>query len=208
MTWKVVALATALMTVPLLAMAKASPYAGLELAQTQGSVTLYDVLGVRNHFSNSGTDGGVFFGVGTEFIRHLWLALEVNGDFSSDRTPTQAINISGGTSTGRLRTRYTYGVNLLPGIRFSRFMVFGRGGVLQSSFEFRQPSPPAGSNGITDQTLARGSIYGGGLQIRITDMFHLRGEYDRVVYYHFSSFNNRISVVDRQIRLGFLLDLA
>ena len=205
---RILALALTLITVPsFAAVTSVHPYAGVEAVQNQGNAILYDTSGVRNRFSYRGMDGGVFVGIGTVFFRHLWLGVEANGAASSARTPTQTIATASGSSSARLRTRYTYGLSVLPGLRMGWAMLYGRAGLLQSQFQFTQSPPPSGSNGPTDDTRAGGAIYGGGLDLRVVERVHLRGEYDRVIYRRFSTFNNRIALYDKQYRLGILLDL-
>ena len=204
-----IALVLAFLVYPLLAEAVVfHPYAGLDVGLAQGDVALYDAIGVRHHFSNNGSDGGMAAGIGLLAKEHFWLAGELRGDFSSERTATQTISTGTGTSGAKLRMRYTYGASLVPGIWIARVMLFGRIGVLQSSFTLKEYTPPPGSDGTTDVTLARGEVYGAGIQFRAIQNFHIRTEYDRVIYNRFSSFTNRVSLTDNQIRLGLLLDLS
>lgn len=198
-----------LLVTPLVGMAtEVSPYAGLTVGVAEGDLSLYDVTGVRHHFSNNGTFGGVAVGIGMLAREHFWLALEGDGDFTSERTASQTIQTAGGASAAKVRMRWTWGGSVIPGIRFSRALFFGRVGGVQSRFILKQDIPPAGSGGTSEESLAGGVIYGLGVQLKLTGMFHARVEYDRVVYRRFSSFGNRIALVDNQVRGGLMMDLS
>jgi len=194
---------------PLQALADMHPYMGLDVAASSGHISMTDVSGKRTGFGTSGMLGGAFIGVGSLIVPHFWLAGEVMGDFSSSRSGTKNIRAAGHASTGRFRARYGYTVSLIPGYRFSElFMLYARFGIGQTRFAYTQSVPPATASGSTDSNPVGGAVFGVGVQFRLGPAFHLRGEYDREVYRHFTTFGNRAMPVENQFHLGLLYDFG
>lgn len=190
---------------PALALAEPTVYGGLNIATSNGHISMTDVSGNRVPFDLRGVLGGLFVGMGSELVPHGWLAAELGGYFDSARTGTKNVTAAGGSTTGRFRIRHGWHGSLVPGLLFTpQYMLYGRIGLGQARFEYKQPIPPSGASSVTDNTLVAGMIYGAGFQFQLNYDWHLRIEYDRLVYHHFTTFNNRVSPTDNQLHLGLV----
>jgi len=77
---------------------------------------------------------------------------------------------NGPSATASLKTSYSYGASIIPGVALDRtIMAYGRAGVLKSRFS-------------TLRKTRSGLMLGLGVQIRLTDTWETRAEYDNTKY--------------------------
>lgn len=201
---KIILLMAALFVIPITA--NAIPYIALNVGISKGQWPLNDDTGARTNYGANGAVGGVSLGFGSLLTQSIWLAVEAFGDFSGERTSTKTVHFNSSTADVRMRTRYSYGLSLLPGVLFSRNrgLFYLRLGGLQSRFEVHQSVIPSTSSSSNYSSLQGAAVFGVGLQGALGHSWSVRGEYDRIVYRHFSAFANRISPIDNQLRFGLV----
>lgn len=200
---KIILLMAALFVIPITA--NAIPYIALNVGISKGQWPLNDDTGARTNYGANGAVGGVSLGFGSLLTQSIWLAVEAFGDFSGERTSTKTVHFNASTADVRMRTRYSYGLSLLPGVLVKPDALFYlRLGGLQSRFEVHQSVVPSSSSSSTHSSLQGAAVFGAGLQVAMGHSWSVRGEYDRIVYRHFSAFANRISPIDNQLRFGLM----
>ncbi len=202
---KRIAMACAILITSTCAFAQSSVYyIGADLGLDYGNWKFKDVSGISRTLSANGTFGNLFMGAG-ETYQKLYIGLEIFGNESSTRTDTVVINTSTVQASDKTRMRWTYGLSLLPGIRFSEAaLMYIRLSGLRSRFDVHQTVVPSTATSNIDKEMATGGQVGLGFQGTINCNWGFRAEYDYNAYHTFSSFGNKITASDNQVKLGVL----
>lgn len=168
------------------AFANSTPYlgAGIGIATntSSGAATSVNRVVQTQPANFRGVPFSLYLGYGGMFNQNFYFAGELNGTVGT----AELSNNNG------LKTSYTYGVSVLPGVMLSdHTLAFARVGLVRSRF----------SDNDVSQTGAR---FGAGLQTCITQNVDLRGEYDFTAY---RSFGNSFGRVSSPRQDAFNLDL-
>lgn len=156
------------------ALAGMGPYLG-------GSINLNDNFSSQSSFR--GLSGALLGGFGGTVSDDFYLAGELFGEYGS-----VVLDNNVGFGSPSLRTTYSYGLSMLPGLMLSnRTMSYLRFGLLKTNF-------------IGIGTTATGGQIGFGIQTSLTQDWDLRGEYDYVGYQKIRG----ISPSTDQFKLGFI----
>ncbi|TAK72013.1 MAG: porin family protein [Gammaproteobacteria bacterium] len=151
-----------------IAMADPAPYIGAGL----GIVANTTKDGGNGDPANfRGVPFNLFAGYGGVVNQNLYLGGELTGTVGTGEISDQ----------GRLKTSYSYGASVVPGVMLSdHTLAFGRVGAVKTRFSDQDKS-------------TTGTQLGLGLQTSVTQNVDLRGEYDFTAYNSFTSGNERIS---------------
>lgn len=167
-------LLTVLLSSATVVVAGTGPYLG-------GSINIVD--NVSGHSSFRGLTGSVMGGFGGAVNEDTYLAGELFADIG---TLVLDNNTSLGSPT--LRTTYSYGISIIPGLMLSnRTMAYVRIGLLKTNF-----------TGLTSSVT--GAQFGLGMQTSITQYWDMRLEYDYVPYQN----TKGVSPSADQFKLGFI----
>jgi opacity protein-like surface antigen len=182
--------------------ATGTPYAGLQFGVNAGGHwQLINSAGDSTLFGATGENFGLLGGYGILFRERFYLGAEGFLNASVARTGSKAIDAAG--TAVKMRTPYTYGVSIMPGVHITTdTMLFGRAGIVSSRFDITEtPITPAVSSTTSNNVI--GSQLGLGMALSLSKTLDLRGEYDYSHYQTFTAYGNKISPYTYQLFASF-----
>jgi hypothetical protein len=182
------------------AVASVVPYVGIKLALDSGSWDFHNAADDTFHYGSNGEAIGIFGGLGEVFAQKYYVGGELFLNDSSTKTANKVIGLG---TTARLRTTYSFGLSILPGIMLSPdTMLFARAGLVETQFILTQK--PGGEQ----HTLATGGQAGIGLALSLGKNLDLRGEYTYSAYARFSRLGNKVSPRSNELSFGFVYKIV
>lgn len=141
-----------------------------------------------NH-SATGWMGGLFAGYG-KYFDWFYLGLEINGNWSASDSTFSYQNILGVDVNTKVRTRGSYGIALLPGLKINDSTLFYvRLGYLRTNFkgtgDFTLVDPTdatVDTFSVSSNRWVNGFNYGVGLESYVVEDVSLRGEFTHTTY--------------------------
>ena len=187
----------------------AVPYVGADLGYHKSENQLTAPNQVKTNFDKNDWNGDIFAGIGTTVNQNIYLGAEgfvglAHGDSGSKNITTA----TGLTTSAKLTQKYSYGISFIPGYKFNDCtMVYARAGVVRTRYDLTQNIVPAGNTSNTAEETATGGQLGIGVQTALAKNIAVRGEYDYTSYREFTSFGNKVSPRDHQIKVGLVFNL-
>jgi opacity protein-like surface antigen len=126
-----------------------------------------NINGVKEDEGGLGWNGDLFTGVGYTFKNHYYIAGEIFGSMSSAKRKYDEDGVK-----GELKTKYSYGISLIPGIKVTNnIMMYGRVGLNRIKIEdtLNKKSTSKTKNGLQ---------LGLGVQTMVANNVSVRMEYD------------------------------
>ena len=176
------------------------PYVGIKLALDSGSWDFHNAADNTFHYGSNGAAIGIFGGLGQIVAQKYYVGGELFLNDSSTKTANKVIGLG---TTAKLRTTYSFGFSVLPGIMLSPdTMLFARAGLVETQYTLSQK--PGGEQ----NTLATGGQAGIGLALSLGKNLDLRGEYTYSAYARFSSLGSKISPRSNELSFGFVYKIV
>lgn len=186
------------------AAAYASPYIGINTSFNSTEWNVKHASQKTTSYHSDGVSGGVFGGYGEMVNQNLYLGVEGFANINSVNTENKVIDAY--QTTVNLKSTYSYGASILPGIKAGKdTLIYARMGLIKTRFELTQNPAPNfyGAQSTTGNTVTGGQL-GAGVQTGVTKHVDIRGEYVYSAYRSFSAFNNKISPNNNQVNMGLV----
>jgi outer membrane immunogenic protein len=163
---------------------------------------------VDSYKANFGGTGGIiniFGGYGARVNKNIYLGGEI---FANTTTGVvTASEVMDDAASLKLRTKYSYGASLIPGLMLSEnTMLYGRLGVVKTKFNEKAQIP--GVPSLSENNTVTGGQFGLGLQTKVTQKMDLRGEYIYTDYNSFHSLDSKVNASSGQANIGIVYNIA
>jgi opacity protein-like surface antigen len=178
--FKKLLVASAILAVSSSVFASGVPYIGTSLGINDSLFKTTQDTGFSNATSHVGGRGAVldvFGGYGITVNQKTYVGGEI---FVNDAS--NSVNSSVPGDTAKLKTKYSYGVSLIPGVMVSEnTLAYVRAGVVKTRFDYKETDGD-GNTISSDKSNQTGAQVGLGLKTKLTQNVDLRGEYDYTAY--------------------------